>query len=326
MTKTSSDRLVFVAAAGASIVIYSFWNYHKQRRKYRLPPELVKSPYHKQLQVGLDLALQAGRNLIAYCQERGTYAESRHELDIVNKGQPGDFCTKVDIENEHLVTKGLQKHFPSHRIIGEESTGTGSIPPLTNDPTWIIDPIDGTTNFAHGLPLTCVSIGWCENGGPVLGIVYAPLTDEVYLAALGYGSYRNGIRLAPRSSETTLRDAVVGMEFGYARAPEAVDRMVSAVRKVLLHGCRTCRQLGSGVLDMCYVASGRLDCVYAGVANEGWKPWDYCAGWVVCHETGCAVQSIGQTTDDEDFNIYSNSIICATSLGLLKELRKVITA
>ena len=105
------------------------------------------------------------------------------------------------------------------------------------------------------------------------GIVYAPLTQEVYLAVQGCGAYRNGaLLLAPRKG-VSLKDAVVCCEFGYAREPAAIRKMVGAVAGILQHGCRTLRCLGSGVLDLCYVASGRLDVVYAGVANEGWKPW-----------------------------------------------------
>ena len=257
-----------------------------------------------------------------YCDRRGTTGEQG--LQISTKGQPEDFCTQVDVDNEDLVTKGLAKAFPDHAIIGEESTGTGSIPRLTSSkPTWIIDPIDGTTNFASGLPLTCVSIGLCVDGEPTIAVIYAPMTEEVFLAVKGFGAYRNGVRLAMRTQVPTLEGSVVCFEFGYARDPPAVDKMVGAVRSIMVHGCRTSRQLGSGVLDLCYVASGRLDVVYAGVAGEGWKPWDYCAGVVVAHETGCVTESIDQV-EGEPFDLYSKSVICAGSRDLLRELRSTI--
>ena len=253
-------------------------------------------------------------------------AKSESDLGIATKGQEEDFCTVIDVMNEKLVMEAIQKHFPDHDIIGEETTGTGEIPKLSaTTPTWIIDPIDGTTNFAAGLPLECVSIGYCVGGEPVMGVVYSPMTQEVYMTVKGYGAYRNGVRLSTNnasssSSPTSLSKAVVNYEFGYAREEAAIRRMVQAVENIMKHGCRSTRTLGSGVLDLCYVASRRLDVVYAGVANEGWKPWDYCAGMLMVTEAGCCIQSL----QGDDFNLYSNSIICATSKELLEETRTVL--
>lgn len=206
--------------------------------------------------------------MFKYCDEMGTEAALYHDLGISEKTKPEDFFTKVDVENEDLVMQGIQNNFPAHKIIGEETVGTGGIPPLTQEPTWIVDPIDGTSNFASGLPLTCVSIGYCVQGVPVMGVVYAPMTDELYVAAKGHGCFRNGVRIAPRRPKK-LVDSIVCFEFGYSRKPEQVETMVRAVHRIMNHGCRSTRHLGSGVLDLCYVATGRLDAVYAGVAGEG---------------------------------------------------------
>ena len=150
------------------------------------------------------------------------------------------------------------------------------------------------------------------------------MTNELYVAAKGYGAFRNGVRLssAPKTRQA-LGNAVVCFEFGYSRQPQQVAAMVGVVERILNHGCRSTRQLGSGVLDLCYVATGRLDAVYAGVAGEGWKPWDFCAGLVICEEAGCVMEAIDQTKRGP-FDIYSKSHICATSLELLQELRKLI--
>jgi myo-inositol-1(or 4)-monophosphatase len=137
--------------------------------------------------------------------------------------------------------------------------------------------IDGTTNFSAGIhSLTCVSIGYCENGRPVVGVIYVPGTKELYLAVKGYGAYRNGTRIwqSPDTSTKTLQTAVVCCEFGYAREKEHVDRILVGLSKIMQSRCRAIRQLGSGCLDLCLVASGRLDVVYAGLANEGWKVSD----------------------------------------------------
>ena len=232
------------------------------------------------------------------------------------------FCT-----NTYLFDICGQE-FPSYAIIGEESTGTGKIPPLTNTPTWIIDPIDGTTNFAAGLPLTCVSIGLCIDMKSMLGVVYAPMTDELYLAIRGCGAYRNGIQIIPRDvPEKGLLESVVCFEFGYAREKMAIDAMIEVVKRLLYHGCRTTRSLGSGVLDLCYVATGRIDVVYAGVAGEGWKPWDYCAGHLIAKESGCTMESIANITGNDtriEFDLYSPSVICAVNSRIVDEIRRII--
>lgn len=210
---------------------------------------------------------------------------------------------------------------------GEESTGTGDVAKLVdNKLTWIIDPVDGTTNFASGLPLNCVSIGLCDGLEPVMGVVYAPMTNELYLGVKGCGSYRNGkqIKCPPEADKKTLRDSIVLFEFGYAKSEESVDKMLKAVRNILLHGCRTTRTLGSGVLDLCYVATGRIDVAYTGIAEEGWKPWDYCAAAVIVQEAGGFIQSLRNQKEGAPFDIYSKDMICTVNEELLKECRGIV--
>ena len=252
----------------------------------------------------------------------GTAAEESHDLGIATKSKKEDICTKVDVENEELVTNAITKEFPNHKVIGEESTGTGQIPPLTDKPTFIVDPIDGTTNFTFGLPMACVSIGFCVGKKPVMGVVYAPMTDELYLAVKGYGAYRNGVRLSKRK-HVDLTDAVIEFEFGYPRSSEAVSKMIAVVQRFMEKGCMATRQLGSGVLDLVYVATGRFSAVYSGVAGEGWKPWDYAAGMVIAREAGCVIETFDQRPG-QDFDMYGDSIICAVSQKLLEDCRKVI--
>lgn len=121
--------------------------------------------------------------------------------------------------------------------------------------------------------MTCVSIGYCENGRPVVGVIYVPGTKELYLGVQGYGAYRNGVRIqqSPEMSTKSLSTAVVCCEFGYCRDKTHVDTILGGLSKVVQSQCRAIRQLGSGCLDLCLVASGRIDVVYAGLATEGWK-------------------------------------------------------
>ena len=157
-----------------------------------------------------------------------------------------------------------------------------------------------------------------------MGVVYAPMTDELYIAVRGHGAYRNGVKLSVEPSATAiLRDAIIDFEFGYCRSEEAIAAMVGAVQRLYQHGCRATRCLGSGVLDLCYVATGRLDVVYAGVASEGWKPWDYAAGMVVALEAGCSIESlIGN--EGKELDIYDKSVICAGNQELLQQARRVV--
>jgi myo-inositol-1(or 4)-monophosphatase len=291
---------------------------------YSVPKALLDSPYGAEIELAVELALRAGANMVPYSESKGTDAENDHDLGIATKGQPEDFCTKIDVENERLVMAGIESKFPDHKIIGEETVGTGTIPPLTNDPTWIIDPIDGTTNFAAGLPLTCVSVGFCVDQKPVMGVAYAPMTSELYLAVKGHGAYRNGVKLTSQRSPKLLAESVVCFEFGYVRDTAKISAMLAGVQRILEHGCRTTRQIGSGVLDLCYTASGRLDVVYSGVAGEGWKPWDYCAGVLIAQESGCCVETLDPASAGTEFDIYSSSVICAVTKDLAHELRQVV--
>lgn len=294
--------------------------------RYKIPEQLLLSPYCEEVKLAVQLALKCGKNMYRYCDEKGTLAGNNHDLGINTKGQAENLCTKIDLENEQIIIERIKQKFPTHDIIGEESVGTGTIPRVDpNTPTWIIDPIDGTTNFVAGLPLTCVSIGLCIKEIPTVGVVYVPMTDEMYIGVVGYGCYRNGIPITKRNeTKKTIKESVVCYEFACIRDPDGIMKMTAAVRKVLNNGCRTTRQFGSGVLDLCYVATGRLDIVYAGLAGEGWKPWDYCAGAVIAKEAGCSIQSFYQKDDDDEFDIYGDSVICSVNKSMINELRSLI--
>lgn len=336
---TSTTIPILAATTFASIVILA-----ARRRKSRIfnpftiPNELIDGPYSTQLKVAVDLALKAGSNMISHLETKGTESgrDSEDKLGISTKKNDADFCTKIDLLNEKIITEGIQDAFPQHEVIGEESTGTDEVEPLTIKPTWIVDPIDGTTNFASGCPLTCVSIGFCDGGRPVMGVVFSPVTKEVYIAIKDKGAYRNGQRIHTKNSENSqksLGNAVVCFEFGYARSEEGIDNMVNGVRRILNHGCRTTRSYGSGVLDLCYVATGRIDVVYTGLAEEGWKPWDYCAAMVVAKEAGCTICSLkgesnfdqaGKVVEGSEFDIYSKSMICGVNDVVTEQCRKIV--
>jgi fructose-1,6-bisphosphatase/inositol monophosphatase family enzyme len=294
--------------------------------KYQIPPELLHVEYSEELQLAVKLAMQAGENMIPHLESKGTDQGCETNLGINIKQNKADFATIIDLQNEELVINGLKERFPDHEIIGEEMTGTGAIPPLTDKPTFIIDPIDGTTNFASGSPLTCVSIGLCVKGRPVMGVVFSPVTRELFLAHKGCGAFRNAKKISSTSGkcDKSLSNAVVCFEFGYTVSEDGVNNMVDAARRILLHGCRTTRTYGAGVLDLCMVAYGAIDVCYTGIAGEGWKPWDYCAATCIAEEAGCTIQSLKDHIDGQPFDIYSKSMICGVNRTIVDECRNVV--
>lgn len=233
-----------------------------------------------------------------------------------------DPVTATDEENERRVTQGLKAQFPDHVVIGEEAAAAaGSIPKLTKAPTWVIDPIDGTTNFVYGLALSCVSIGFCEGGVPVVGVVYDPYSDELFVAAQGEGAYLNGRRIQVDNAEK-LSEAMVLFELGYVRSPEGVDRMLGGVRALMLGGVRANRFIGSAVLCLAWVACGRASAYYTGVAGEGGKPWDFAAGAVIAKEAGAHLCSMS----GGPFDIESGNCLCSSSEALASNLLSCLRA
>jgi fructose-1,6-bisphosphatase/inositol monophosphatase family enzyme len=129
--------------------------------------------------------------------------------------------------------------------------------------------------------------------------------------------------LSNEPTTTTLRHSIIDLEFGYGLSNEAILKMVGVVERLLQHGCRATRSLGSGVLDICYIATGQLDVVYAGVANEGWNPWGYCATSVIAVEAGASIEALIEN-EGEQLGLYAKSGICVGNAELLNECRRVI--
>jgi myo-inositol-1(or 4)-monophosphatase len=313
-----------------------------------IPMELRHTKYTAELILAVEVALKAGKRMKAHIDSKGTISEQA--LDYSTKSNVADIATVIDEENETMIIKAIQRRFPSHKVIGEEMTGTSDVidTPSTTEPTWIIDPVDGTTNFANGLPLTCVSIGLCDpaTGQPVMGCVYAPATNELFLTVKNCGAYRNQQRIFASNRNkgsgggNLLKKAVVVFEFGSILDPQAIDKMMRVFGNILKRGVRASRSIGSGVLDLCYVAAGgKVDAVYCGVAGEQWKPWDYCAGSLMVTEAnGCITtlllpqkesQSESVSASETEtilppFDIYAKSMIAGVSTAMVQELRTVI--
>lgn len=195
-----------------------------------------------------------------------------------------DPVTATDKECEELIVKEIRSAYPEHNIIAEE--GSGNKIQTDGVPTWYVDPIDGTNNFIHSLPHVCVSIGVMVNSNVVLGVVHNPILDETYHAIKGGGAFLNGKSLSV-SKVQQLEKAAISTDFGYDRSNEGIARMLDVIKRVLLSRAQTIRMFGSCALEMCYVASGKLDAYYEGKNEKiGPKSWDVCAGSLIVEEAG----------------------------------------
>ena len=229
-------------------------------------------------------------------------------LQVSLKG-PGDFVTASDKKVEKILINELQKARPSYSILSEE------IGQINNDKSfkWIIDPIDGTANFLHGIPHFAISIGLEHDDEIICGIVYDPIKDEMFVAEKGNGSYLNNQRMRV-SSRSKLKDCIVftgGPKLESKNKELALEEYKKFSSKILI----PIRKLGSASLDMAYVAAGRCD----GFWQRNLNYWDIAAGIVLVKEAG------GFVTDFEGENRYvENKTILATNSRISKEMIEVL--
>jgi myo-inositol-1(or 4)-monophosphatase len=205
----------------------------------------------------------------------------RHGRMAVTYKGAVNIVTEADRQAERLITEMIRKVYPDHIIIGEEGAGTAPTPPVSpaGEPIWFVDPLDGTTNFAHGFPFYCVSIGVEVSGRVAVGVVYDPVRRELFSAIQGKGAFCNGRRL--RVSETEKLDqSLLVTGFAYNIRTSRRNNLGHFSRFSLR--CRGVRRTGSAALDLCYVADGRLD----GFWEMNLWPWDTAAGSLIVEEAG----------------------------------------
>jgi fructose-1,6-bisphosphatase/inositol monophosphatase family enzyme len=208
-----------------------------------------------------------------------------------------DVVTVVDSQAEKLITDYINAHFPDHGIMGEE--GSSKTPLNGSTYTWVIDPLDGTANYAADLAASCVSIGLLDGNTPVLGVVYNPFRDEIFIAEKGQGAFLNGHRIHV-SQQAELGKALFSFDLGYNE-----ERALSQLREAAFwrERVRTMRILGSAVLALCYVACGRFDLFYHGALH----PWDLAAAMIVLEEAGAVISDLNNSPTD----IFTPGIVAA---------------
>ncbi len=266
----------------------------------RIPQDCGPQETAARLQTAARAALEGGFLI------RELY-EKPHEIDF--KG-PIDIVTEADLTAEAAITALLQQEDPEVPIIAEESATTGD--GLKDGPAWIVDPLDGTTNFAHGFPYFCVSIARVKNGRPEIGVVYCPLSDELFCAVHRQGAWLNGAPIHVTAVEHPLQ-ALIGTGFPYD-IHQDLDDLIIQMRSVLPR-VRDIRRAGAAALDLAYVACGRLDGFY----EMRLKPWDTAAGWLLVTEAGGEVTDFG----GGEYQLTSQEIL-ATNSHLHKTLLRLL--
>jgi myo-inositol-1(or 4)-monophosphatase len=230
----------------------------------------------------------------------GQYQKSRFAstLNIEMKGDK-NLVTEVDKESERLIVEHLLSRFPDHDIIAEEEDYLQSGSPYR----WIIDPLDGTTNYAHGYPWFCTSIGLEREGEVVAGAIYNPVYDELFTATKGGGAYMKGNRLSV-STRSPLGNALLGTGFPYDCATDPANNFASFI--AFQKSARGIRRAGAAALDLAYVAAGRLD----GFWELKLKAWDVAAGILMVREAGGMVT----TFDGSAYDIFNDKIVASNGL------------
>lgn len=265
----------------------------------------MSDPIDEYFEVGLSLVKSAGSLITEYVSGCKVFEYKSSDIDLV---------TEVDKKVEETLIGGLSKRFPTHKFIGEESVADGAKCILTDEPTWIIDPVDGTLNFIHGFPHSCISLGLVINKESVAGIIYNPLVGQLFTAKKGQGAFLNG-RQIHVSQIKELKKALVAFEAGTSRDEEKMKVVLANFEKVVTHG-HGMRALGSAALNMAMVAMGGADANF----EFGIHAWDVAAGDILVREAGgVCIDPAGGA-----FDILSRRVLCASTPELAQELSKTI--
>ncbi|QSV56424.1 MAG: inositol monophosphatase [Dolichospermum sp. UKL201] len=260
------------------------------------------------MQIFLDIATEAALAAGVVLQD---YL-GKLEDAITEKGRPGDLVTAADKASEQVILEVLRRHFPQHSILAEESGKLGN---QDNEFLWAIDPLDGTTNYAHQYPCFAVSIGLMIQGVPKVGVIYDPFRDELFRAAAGLGATRNR-RPIQVSKTAELGKSLLVSGFAYDRRETPDNNYAEFCH--LTHLTQGVRRDGAAALDLAYVACGRVD----GYWERGIAPWDVVAGIILVQEARGNVTAY----DGTPMKIESGRILATNGYlhdSLSQELMKV---
>ena len=246
------------------------------------------------LDFALRTARRAGQLLCEFYHQHHTVSRKTSEIDLV---------TEADLASEWLIVEAIRARFPDQAILSEE--GLGDLQRITSGMSylWIVDPLDGTVNYAHGYPVWGVSLALARQGQVVLGVTYDPLRDEIFWTERGRGAWFSGEPMHV-SAATRLRDALVATGFAYERATLADNNL--AEFGAVMPRVQGARRAGAAVLDLAHLAAGRLDAYW----EMHLQPWDWAAGWLLIEEAG------GRVTDmrGEPWSLGTKDMVASNGL------------
>ncbi len=219
---------------------------------------------------------------------------------IDNKTSINDLVTEVDKFSENKIIEIIRQYFPEHTIISEE---VGELIQVS-DYQWILDPIDGTVNFAHNIPICCVSIGLLYKGEIILGAVYNPMMDELFFAEKGNGATLNGVPISV-SKKSEFKKACLVTGFPYKWPGDSHLHPIKVFERFIMQGLPI-RRLGSAALDLCWVACGRFD----GFWEYNLNSWDVAAGYLIVQEAGGRITNF----DGELYNVFDKETLATNGL------------
>ena len=225
-----------------------------------------------------------------------------------------DLVTEFDVKTETFIINQLKKAFPNYTLVGEESH-QGS---YHYDKAIYIDPIDGTTNFVHGIPHLAISLGVWEQGKPTLAVVYNPILEELFWAVQGEGAFCNGQRIKV-STQSKLQNALIATGFPYAKVNAGIEYhwVIKCMANLLPH-IQDIRRLGAAAIDLCYLAQGKVEAFY----EIDLKPWDVAAGILIVQEAGGKISNV----DNQPYDFDDKSIVASNGKvhqQLMKYLEKI---
>ncbi len=244
---------------------------------------------HALLNVAVMAARRAGATLIRKMS-------SLQKLKVEQKGH-NDFVSDADHAAEKAIINCILKHYPDHAILAEESGAQGE-----SDHLWIIDPLDGTTNYLHGFPVFSVSIGLQINGRMEHAVVYDPMRQELFTASRGEGAQLDGRRIRV-SGQKQLERALIGTGFPYRQIDTEIQPYLNMLGKVIKNTAGV-RRPGSAALDLAYVAAGRLDAFW----ETGLQSWDLAAGSLILREAGAMISGL----DGSENFLETGHVLCGT--------------
>ena len=225
-----------------------------------------------------------------------------------------ELVTQADLKADDMICSAIKEKYPDHAILSEESSPELQAVWELSQPVWIIDPIDGTVNYAHGHIQSAVSIAYCEAGQITLGVVYNPFTDELFHATKGGGAFLNGEPIEV-AQESNPERAIIATGFPYVK--EGLEPMVERVHKILTN-CADIRRLGSAALDICWLAAGRLDGYY-----ESLSLWDFAAARLIALEAGAECGHFSEVPPGIDPQFHAQDILIANPT-LFPQLKSIL--